>query len=1338
MVDTPSVSRRALLSAGGGLLASIGVNALVPSAAQAHPAAPAHPAGAPGTVPAPSDLAKFRPVTASSTAYAPTPAWFAVDGLSRGGVRGSGWRAGDGDPQWIAVDLQAVCEVRSVTLTFEATLADPPFDGNYNQADGDEILSSAAVAFKLDVSTDGQSWTTAYETTNGQGGTQEIALSAPVRARHVRMSVSRRHNSNPVGLNGFQVYGRPLSAQPKATGWTDWAGGNTRPAPALTVAADGTVPVENGWALTLDDFVDVDGAALSTGKRDTRDWLPATVPSTVLATLVEQGHLPDPVGGFENLRVPEALSRHSWWYRREFRLPRDLDTSAGRHVWLEYDGINHAATTWVNGKNLGTVTHPFARGTIDITEALKGRTDHTVAVRVDPMPHPGTPGDKTLTSWTFLHGGSIWLDSPTYLAVSGWDWMPAVRDRVSGIWNHVRLRSTGDIVIGDSHVSTKLTGTSIADLTVTVPVRNVAGTATKVTVRASFDKVRLEQTVTVPAGAKIDVVFKPVRVKNPKLWWPNGYGEPNLHDLSVSATVGRSVSDTRTSRFGIREFAYDSFQPVIITPPGKPPLDFQNGKAAQTVTFDRQNLQYVRIQNDQRATGWGVSMWAVQVRDGVDGADLALGKTATASSAADGTTPGAVVDGNDGTRWTSDYRDGEWVQVDLGTATGFDRVTILWEQAFAMRFRVQVSADGDLWTDLTTVNNETPVGNTGRQVVDFDERSAQHVRIQGGHRATDWGFSLWTLSVRRKADLSTDLALNRPATASTAEGSSPASNVTDGNPRTRWASDAQDNQWIQVDLGARVAFDQVELAWETAYARDFVVQISDDGEHWTDVKAVDNAATELTISVNGTKVFCRGGNWGWDEMLRRTEPYRTRETVALHRDMNFTMIRNWIGSSNREELYAACDEYGILVWNDFWEAGPFIEGSPTYDAIVYDTISRYRHHPSIAVWCAANEQFPPPAIDAGIRKAVAELDPEVAYIPSSNAGVVSGTGPWHWIDPDTYGDRNVYKAGVLGFHTEIGMPVVPHPETMLNLAGDEPAWPISQVWGYHDWASNGNQHVDWYQKAIEDRLGVASSLDEFTSRAQFINYENHRAMFEAWNASLFHNASGLLLWMSHPAWYSTVWQTYDYDLDVNGAYYGSRKSCEPRHVQADPATWTVRAVNHTPEPLNDVTVSARAYDLNGRALGPVKSQKVSVEASSTTAAFGVAVPAGAKLHLVRLEMRDRRGALISDNTYWRYAESADMRALSSMPKTRLTVTTSSASRPGEEAITATVTNRGDAAAALVRLAVRDGKGERVLPATYDDNYFWLLPGESRKVVASWPCRLGRPRGLTVTAKAYNS
>jgi lambda repressor-like predicted transcriptional regulator len=1319
MPEVPSVSRRSFLSAGAGLLASVGVSGLLPEAAQAAP-----------TPAIPADLALHRPVAVSSTDYAPTPSAFAVDGLPQVGVRGSGWRAATGDPQWISVDLQAPCRVEAVTLTFEATLTDPPFDGNYGNTDGHEVLSSAATAYRIEVSPDGTAWQTVHETDQGQGGVQAIGLAAPVTARWIRMTATKRATSNPVGLNGFQVYGTPLAKQPAAQGWTSWAGGNTRPAPALSVAGDGTLPLESGWALTMDDFAGTDdGAALSTGARDVRDWLPATVPGTVLATLVEQGHLPDPVGGFENLRIPEALSRHSWWYRRAFRLPPELDTSAGRHVWLEYDGVNHEATTWVNGVSVGTVTHPFARGVLDITSALQGHTDHVVAVKVTPMPHPGTPGDKSSNGQTFVQGGHLYLDSPTYLAVSGWDWIPAVRDRVSGLWNHVRLRSTGSIVIGDPHVTTKVPSTSQAEVTVAVPVQNVASTPSTVTVHAGFDKVRLDRTVTVPAGASVTVTFAPVTVRDPKLWWPNGYGDPNLHDLEITATVGGKQSDHRTTRFGIREFSYDSFQPVVISPPGKPPLDFTDDHATQTVTFDRQHRRYLRIQAGARATGWGVSMWELSIADGT-GPNLALSKAVTASGD-DGSPAANAVDGNPGTRWSSRYQDNEWIQVDLGAAADFDRVTISWEQAYALDYRVQVSDDGDGWTDVKSVSNDTPIGNTGTQVVPIPAQTKQYLRIQGGKRVTDYGISMWELSVSDGAG--PDLAVRKAVTASGDDGN-PAANAVDGNPRTRWSSRYQDNEWIQVDLGSAQTFDTVTIAWETAYAREFVVQVSDDGQSWTDVKSVSNAAIELKISVNGVPVFCRGGNWGWDELLRRTEPYRTRETVAMHRDMNFTMIRNWIGSSNREELYAACDEFGILVWNDFWEAGPFIDESQTYIDVVTDTIRRYRNHPCIAVWCGANEEYPPAAIGAGLEQAIATEHPEIVYIPSSNAGAVSGSGPWNWVEPAAYADPNLYKAGVFGFHTELGMPVIPHVETMRNLVGDQPEWPPGEVWNYHDWSPIGNQHTDAYQDAIDARLGPSASLEQFTRRAQFVNYENHRAMFEAWNANLWQNASGVLLWMSHPAWYSTVWQTYDYDLDVNGAYYGARVSCEPIHVQADPGSWRVRAVNHTTAALSGVTVTATLYDLTGRALGRPVSQKLSVAASSTTPAFTVAA-AGSPLHLVRLRMTDDRGRVLSENTYWRYAKPEDMQALTGLTPTHLTVSTSGG---GSDGLTAAVTNHGGTVAPLIRLAARDGHGDRILPARYDDNYFWLLPGESRRVTVAWPSRLGKPRGARVTAQAYNS
>lgn len=157
---------------------------------------------------------------------------------------------------------------------------------------------------------------------------------------------------------------------------------------------------------------------------------------------------------------------------------------------------------------------------------------------------------------------------------------------------------------------------------------------------------------------------------------------------------------------------------------------------------------------------------------------------------------------------------------------------------------------------------------------------------------------------------------------------------------------------------------------------------------------------------------------------------------------------------------------------------------------------------------------------------------------------------------------------------------------MRNLVDGEKEWPIGLVWNHHDWLERGGQNPQSYKATIDERLGGSSSLEEFCAKAQFVNYESMRAIFEAWNANLWKDASGLLLWMSNPAWHSTVWQTYDYDLDVNGSYYGSRSGCEAHHVQADPQDWKVIAVNHTPETLRHAVVEAELLDLSGKRLAP--------------------------------------------------------------------------------------------------------------------------------------------------------
>ncbi|HTU06395.1 MAG TPA: discoidin domain-containing protein, partial [Trebonia sp.] len=243
------LSRRAFLSANAILLAGFGLGRPGAALASTRPAA--------SEPTAPPDLALYRPVTVSSTAYGPTPAEFAVDGLAETGVLGTGWRAGGPDPQWITVDLQAPCQIESVVLVFEATASDPewiPAQGSnpYVDTTGWEIMSSCATAFQLDVSTDGTTWSTVYQTTTGTGGEVQIPLATTVTARWVRMTATQQSNGSPLQVNSFQVYGTSEVPRPPATGWTNWGSQVPAPPPALTTAPDGTVPIESGWVMTLD------------------------------------------------------------------------------------------------------------------------------------------------------------------------------------------------------------------------------------------------------------------------------------------------------------------------------------------------------------------------------------------------------------------------------------------------------------------------------------------------------------------------------------------------------------------------------------------------------------------------------------------------------------------------------------------------------------------------------------------------------------------------------------------------------------------------------------------------------------------------------------------------------------------------------------------------------------------------------------------------------------------------------------------------------------------------------------------------------------------------------
>ncbi|MGW5655223.1 discoidin domain-containing protein [Streptomyces humi] len=124
-------------------------------------------------------------------------------------------------------------------------------------------------------------------------------------------------------------------------------------------------------------------------------------------------------------------------------------------------------------------------------------------------------------------------------------------------------------------------------------------------------------------------------------------------------------------------------------------------------------------------------------------APLSQGKTATASSEENaGTTAANAVDGNTGTRWSSAFTDDQWLQVNLGATANVTQVVLNWEAAYGKDYKVQISPDGTNWTDLKTVTG----GDGGTDTLDVSGQG-QYVRVQGVHRATQWGYSLWEFQV---------------------------------------------------------------------------------------------------------------------------------------------------------------------------------------------------------------------------------------------------------------------------------------------------------------------------------------------------------------------------------------------------------------------------------------------------------------------------------------------------------------------------------------------------------------------------------------------------------------
>lgn len=908
----------------------------------------------------------------------------------------SAWMSAGMGEEWIYVDLGATCEFDRVKLFWIAR------------------CQKGAVQ----VSGDNESWLQVASLDGGTGAEDDIRLAKTEHGRYVR--VLMREPSSPDGfiLSELEVWGRGgFVAGPNASsanlknGKLDMAGG--------------------AWRLQRASQVDQGGEAVSkTGFAD-ENWLPATVPGTVLTSYVNAGAIPDPNFGENQLHISDSFFYSDFWYRKEFAAP---DVGKDETAWLHFGGVNWKAEVWLNGAKLGRIEGGFLRGCFEVTGRLVAGRPNVLAVRIEKNATPGSAKQKTLER-VGQNGGALGADNPTYHASIGWDWIPTIRGRNTGIWGDVNVEVTGTVTLENPFVRTELPLPTVAaaDVILETEVVNHRERPFKGMFRASFGDAHVEERLQLAPHERRKLRLDPsghpeLRLKEPKLWWPAGYGEPHLYPVKLSVEANGRVLHAKEFFAGVR----------------------------------------------------------------------------------------------------------------------------------------QMSAS--------------------------EESGA------------------------------------------------------------------------------------------------------------------------LQLFVNGRRFIARGGNWGFGESMLR---YRAREydaAVRYHREMNFTMIRDWVGQIGDDAFYDACDRHGVMVWQDFWLAnpwdGPDPEDTAMFLANVRDYVLRIRNHPSVGLYCGRNEGFPPKAIESGIRQTLGELHPGLHYIPSSADGPVSGHGPYQAMPREFY-----FSSADSKLHSEIGAPNIPPIESVRLMMPEKDLWPQSLSWGLHDFCLDGAQGGKGFRSILSNQYGGADSAEEWLRLAQFVNYDTYRAMFEAQST----HRMGVLLWMSHPCWPSFVWQTYDYYFEPTAAYFGCKKGSEPLHIQWNSLQETVEVVNYSAGDAKGLTAEMDIRKLDGSLAGS-KSATIDSHEDSVVTCFRMEYPSGlTPVHFIRVRLL-RGSEVISNNFYWRGLTPGDYRALRELPKARVSANTETTQKGNRIQLTTALSNPGNLPALMVRLkAVRERSGDRILPAIYSDNYVSLMPGESCQI-----------------------
>lgn len=490
--------------------------------------------------------------------------------------------------------------------------------------------------------------------------------------------------------------------------------------------------------------------------------------------------------------------------------------------------------------------------------------------------------------------------------------------------------------------------------------------------------------------------------------------------------------------------------------------------------------------------------------------------------------------------------------------------------------------------------------------------------------------------------------------------------------------------------------------------------------------------------VNGQKVYMPGGNYINSDWLLRLSPERYRDEVRFHAEMNLRMIRVWGGALlERPEFYEACDEEGILVFQDLWGSGDcngawedpmkkesrerrweYPDNHDLFLASVEDQVKMIRNHPSLCFWCGANEWPLAKDIDDQLKHVVfPKLDPERLFVSYSTDTLFTrnllgdnGDGPYGIREPEWFFTFRSHP-----FNPESGSVGSPEIESMremmteTELAGfPRKGFTREYAWRYHKDLGYGD-HLE--------RYGEVKNIETYCKYAQVVNYDQYRSFMEGWTSHLWSWYTGILIWKTQNPWTSLRGQMYDWYLDVNASLYGTQKGCEPLHPFYNLDTRKVELLNTTLTDYKRLVVKVQIYNREGKVLWE-KKQEVDSPANTVKPLLDVDVPNQVHgVYFLKLTLqKSEETEPLTSNVYWLTTEAKDYTTLAELPKTEPAVRIS-LSKTGNDCYEGEVELSANGHISFFnRIKLFDRTtGKRILPVHYSDNYITLMPGDKQKV-----------------------